>query len=81
MAPRSRKPARDPDARVTVSDGGRRALRLAEGLAGEAVLCDAGPESACSAAGQEHMCCWRGPSPGKEFSGSAVGRLGETLPQ
>ena len=66
---------------MTVSDGGRRAVRLAEGLAGEAMLRDAGPESACSEGGQERMCYRRGPSPGKEFSGSPVGRLGETLSQ
>lgn len=56
-------------------------MRLAEGLAGEAVLRDAGLESACSEGGQERMCYRRGPSPGKEFSGSPTGRLGETLPQ
>ena len=53
-----------PDARVTMSDGGRRAVRLEEGPGREAALCDAGPESACSAGGPGAHVLSEGPQPG-----------------
>lgn len=56
-------------------------MRLGEGPGREAVLCDAGPESACPAGGPGAHVLSEGPQPGEEFSSSPVGRLGEMLPQ